>query len=286
LVNRNDQNKRPSTRSEEEHTFGYASAKGGPHPGLNNYYNQALTGMVRAVPILLGYLPIGLAFGVLASTAGLSIYSALAMSVFVFAGSAQLIAVGLIDSGAGLAVITTTVFLVNLRHMLMSASLAPHLRYLRPLEQAFFSYEITDESFALHSVHFRRKGMPPKAELFALNHSAHLAWIAGTLLGAWVGVSLTFDTKMYGIDYALPAMFIALLVMQIENRRHVVIAIIAAALGLIFYLSGLDKLYIILATVIAATIGAFWKQKPGTTGRLPEDSSNPVNLKEGENCND
>jgi len=229
---------------------------------------QALAGAARAVPIILGYMPIGIAFGVLASTAGLSIYSAVAMSIFVFAGSAQLISVGLIDAGAGIAAITMTVFLVNLRHLLMSACLAPHLRYLKPWQQALFSYEITDESFAVHSAYFRQKGRPPKAELFALNHSAHLAWIAGTLLGAWVGVQLTFDTEVVGVDYALPAMFIALLVMQIENYRHVAIAVIAAALGLIFYLSGMNQLYIILATVIAATIGAFWKQskKPGEPG--------------------
>ncbi len=226
-----------------------------------NLFNQALAGMVRAVPIILGYLPIGLAFGVLASTAGLSIYSAVAMSVFVFAGSAQLIAVGLIDTGATIATITMTVFLVNLRHLLMSAYLAPHLCHLKPWQQALFSYEITDESFALHAASFRKNTRPATAELFALNHSAHLAWITGTLLGAWVGVSLTFDTAVFGIDYALPAMFIALLVMQIEHYRHVVIAIISAGLGLIFFLSGMNQLYIILATVIAATIGAIWKQK-------------------------
>ncbi len=247
----------------------------------NNIIKQALAGMVRAVPIILGYLPIGIAFGVLASTAGLTLYSALAMSVFVFAGSSQLIAVGLIDTGAGIAAITVTVFLVNLRHMLMSAYLAPHLRYLKTWQQAIFSYEITDESFALHSAHFRKQGAPPKAEIFALNHSAHLAWITGTLLGAWVGVRLTFDLKMFGIDYALPAMFIALLIMQIENYRHTVIAIIAAALGLIFYLAGMSQLYIILAAVIAATIGTLWKEETKSTDRL-----GPQGRKEKETSNE
>jgi len=241
----------------------------------NIFINQALAGMARAVPIILGYLPIGVAFGVLASTAGLSIYSALAMSVFVFAGSSQLIAVGLIDTGAGIAAITVTVFLVNLRHMLMSAALAPNLRYLKTWQQAIFSYEITDESFALHSAHFRKKEAPPKAEIFALNHSAHLAWVAGTLLGAWVGVSLAFDTRVYGLDYALPAMFIALLIMQIEKMRHAVIAIIAAAFGLIFYLAGMNQLYIILAAVLAATIGAFWKEETKPGGPGPGGDENP-----------
>ena len=224
--------------------------------------DQALIGMVRAVPIILGYLPIGLAFGVLATTAGLSAYSALAMSVFVFAGSSQLIAVGLISAGAEIMAITLTVFLVNLRHMLMSAYLAPYLGRLTCLQQALFSYELTDESFAIHSAFFRKQGLPPKIELFSLNLSAHLAWIGGTIIGSWVGASLSFDITTYGIDYALPAMFIALLVMQIDNKRRASIAILAAILGLIFYLVGMNQLYIILATVIAATVGATLKQKP------------------------
>ncbi len=251
--------------------FFFKPAKNEP-PG-SNYAHQALAGMVRAIPIILGYLPIGLAFGILASTAGLSIYSAIAMSVFVFAGSAQLVAIGLIDTGAALATITMTVFLINLRHLLMSAYLAPHLRYLQTWQQALFSYEITDETFAVHSSYFRRKGSPPKAELFALNHSAHLAWVVGTLLGALLGASLTFDIEVYGIDYALPAMFIALLVMQVEHYRHVVIAVLSAGLGLIFYLNGMNQLYIILSTTIAATVGALWKDhnRPGESSEVKEN---------------
>jgi len=231
--------------------------------GLKDYekLDQALIGMVRAVPIILGYLPIGLAFGVLATTAGLSTSSAVAMSVFVYAGSSQLIAVGMIGAGAEAVAITMTVFLVNLRHMLMSAYLAPFLGRLSRLQQALFSYELTDESFAIHSAFFRRQGVPPKAELFALNLAAHLAWISGTLLGAWIGSRLTFDITTYGIDYALPAMFIALLVMQIDSSRRAAIALLAAAISLFLYLAGMSQLYVILATVIAATVGAFLKQK-------------------------
>lgn len=222
--------------------------------------NGALAGAVRAAPIILGYLPIGFAFGVLASTAGLSVYGAMAMSVFLYAGSAQLISVGMIDAGASVVAITMTVFLVNLRHMLMSAYLAPYLGKLKTWQQVIFSYEITDESFALHSAYFRKVGVPPVNQLFALNHSAHLAWITGTVLGALLGNMFSFDTAAYGIDYALPAMFIALLVMQMENNKHLAVAILAAALGLIFYLLGMSQLYIILATVIAAAFGALLQQ--------------------------
>jgi 4-azaleucine resistance transporter AzlC len=237
-----------------------SQAKDAPEGGSaalkNSDSKQALVGVIRAVPIMLGYLPIGMAFGVLASTAGLSIYSAAAMSIFVYAGSAQLISVGLIGSGATVAAVTMTVFLVNLRHLLMSASLAPYLKKFKTWQQVLFSYELTDESFAVHSTYFRTRDIPPISELFSLNVSAQLAWVTGSVIGAWFGGRLTFNIETYGIDFALPAMFIALLIMQIENRRHLGIAVLAAALGLFFYLLGLSQLYIILATVIAAACGA------------------------------
>lgn len=217
---------------------------------------EALVGLIRAVPIILGYLPIGIAFGVLASTAGLSVYSATAMSIFVFAGSAQLISVGLIGAGASIFATTITVFLVNLRHLLMSASLAPYLKELKTWQQVLFSYQLTDESFAVHSVNFRQVGTPSFTQLFTLNLSAQFAWVSGTVIGAWVGGQLTFDTEAYGIDFALPAMFIALLVMQIEKKKHLNIALLAAALGLCFLLLGFSQLYIIMATIIAAICGA------------------------------
>ncbi len=218
--------------------------------------HRALTGMVRAVPIILGYLPIGLAFGVLARTNGLSSFGALGMSVFVFAGSAQLISVGMIGAGANLASITTTVFLVNLRHLLMSAYLAPYLKRLKIWQLALFSYELTDETFAVHSAFFRSSGVPPAGELFALNLSSHLAWVTGTLLGIWLGGRITLNIEDFGIDYALPAMFIALLVMQIDNSRRALIALLAAAIGLLLYMAGMSQLYIIVATVSAAAVGA------------------------------
>jgi len=216
----------------------------------------ALTGMVRAVPIILGYLPVGLAFGVLARTNGLSSFGALGMSVFVFAGSAQLISVGMIGAGANLAAITTTVFLVNLRHLLMSAYMAPYLKSLKIWQVALFSYELTDETFVVHSAFFRRSGVPPAGELFALHLSSHLAWIIGTLLGTWLGERVTLNIENLGIDYALPAMFIALLVMQIDSSRRALIALLAAAIGLLLYMSGMSQFYIIVATVTAAAVGA------------------------------
>lgn len=213
-------------------------------------------GLAAAAPIMMGYFPIGFAFGVLAATAGLNIGSAAAMSVFVYAGSAQLISVGLIEGGAGPLTLAMTVFLVNLRHLLMSAYLAPYLGKLKRWQQVLFTYELTDETFAVHSTYFRRHGTPPTAHLIALNLSSHLVWVGSTLTGAWICGRLPVDTRIFGLDYALPAMFIALLVLQLDNLNRVSIALLAAGLSVAFYLTGLGHWHIILATLIAATVGA------------------------------
>ncbi len=214
-------------------------------------------GIFSALPIIMGYLPIGFAFGVLAATAGLGVGGAVAMSVFVYAGSAQFIAIGLIEGGAGPLTLAATVFLVNLRHLLMSAYLAPYLGHLKRWQQAMFAYELTDESFGVHSANFQLQGRLPAAQILALNVSAQIAWIMSSLAGAWVGSNLAVDTEVFGLDYALPAMFIALLVLQIDSRRRAALAAAAAALSVTFYLAGAGHWSVILATLAVATARAF-----------------------------
>jgi 4-azaleucine resistance transporter AzlC len=217
-----------------------------------------VNGVVQALPIVLGYVPVGFAFGVLAQKAGLSLAMTLLMSVIVFAGSAQLIAVGLFSAGMDPLSIILTTFVVNLRHMLFSAALAPHLESWRKLELAGFAAELTDETFALHVTRMAEAD-PPKAETIAVNLTSQVSWILGTWLGI-VGGQLIADIEPYALDYALPAMFIALLVMQIKNRRQVFVAVLAGGLSVGFYLSGFDQWYVILATVIAATAGVVVEQ--------------------------
>ncbi len=212
-----------------------------------------LQGMIQALPIVLGYIPVGFAYGVLAQKAGLSVFNTLLMSVIVYAGSAQLIAVSLIASGiAPLSIILTT-FIVNLRHMLMSAALSPHLQLWRKPELAGFAYELTDESFALHTTRLADDSIP-KAETFAINVTAQLSWILGTGLGI-VGGKMIAEIEPLALDYALPAMFIALLVMQIRNNIQLGVAVLAGLASVGLYFLGLNQWYVILATIFGATMG-------------------------------
>ncbi|MDF1515227.1 MAG: AzlC family ABC transporter permease [Anaerolineae bacterium] len=212
-----------------------------------------LSGMVKALPIVFGYIPIGFAYGVLAEQAGLSLMNTLLMSVIVYAGSSQLIAVGLFAAAVpGLTIILTT-FIVNLRHMLFSAALSPYLKGWSIPELALFSYELTDESFALHSAVFL-DSVPPKPEIIAINMTAQASWVLGSVLGASAG-QLIGDVKPLALDYTLPAMFIALLVMQVKSKSEIIVALAAGLLAIILRLTGMDQWSVIAATVVGAFIG-------------------------------
>jgi 4-azaleucine resistance transporter AzlC len=219
----------------------------------NNYGAAILAGVKRALPIVLGYVPIGFAYGVLAGKQGLSDANAILMSLIVFAGSSQFIAIGLFAAGTGPAVVILTTFIVNLRHMLMAASLSPYLSGWKKSRLAFFSFELTDETFALHSASVDKLASC-QVEALSLNVTAQASWVVGTILGV-VASSLIGDIKPMGLDYALAAMFIALLVGQCESPARIVTAILAGITATLIYLAGMHQLHIIVATVVAATIG-------------------------------
>lgn len=211
------------------------------------------TGVRRATPIVLGYVPIGFAYGVLAGKSGLSDANTLLMSLIVFAGSSQFIAVGLFASGTGPAAVILTTFVVNLRHMLMAASLAPFLSGWKKRHLAWFAFELTDETFALHTAKANQLA-ECRLEALSLNMTAQASWVAGTILGI-VASGLIGDVKPLGLDYALAAMFIGLLVGQCENRVRVITAILSGVIATLLYMAGWHQFHIIVATVVGATLG-------------------------------
>jgi 4-azaleucine resistance transporter AzlC len=223
------------------------------------------SGVSQAIPIVMGYVPIGLAYGVLAQKAGLSPLNTVAMSIIVYAGSSQLIAVGLMGAGAPPLSIILTTFVVNLRHLLMSAAVSPHLKHWSKPKLAAFAYELTDETFAVHSVRFAAEG-PNFVEAIATNMTAQAAWVTGTSLGILLGKGIT-DVEPLGLDYALPAMFIALLILQIADRIQIAVAVLTGALAVGLLLAGLEQWSVIIATTIGAAIGVAletWTKPPSS----------------------
>jgi branched chain amino acid efflux pump len=209
-----------------------------------------LQGLSAAWPICLGYVPIGLAFGVLAQKAGFYPIEIMLMSILVYAGSSQFIAVSMLSAGAGPVSVILATFVVNLRHLLMSSSLALFLGDATRRKLTLFAYGITDESFAINYTRFSRKSWSLNRAL-VVNHTSNLAWIVSSIIGGYSGRFI--HQGAFGIDYALTAMFICLLIFQLKGRIYVLTAVIAGVVAVILSLIIPGSLYIVLASIIAAT---------------------------------
>lgn len=215
-----------------------------------------MPGLTASWPICLGYIPIGIAFGVLAGKAGLTPLEIGLMSLIVFAGSAQFIAVSMLASGSGAAAIIATTFIVNLRHLLMSSALAVFLKLETRRKLSLFAYGVTDESFAVNYSRFKQGGWTLNQAL-VLNHSANMVWFLSTVAGGFGGAWI--PDGAFGIDYALIAMFICLLVYQLKGRIYILTALTAGGLAVLFALILPGNLHVIIGSVLAATLCVFIK---------------------------
>lgn len=226
-----------------------------------HHFNKAnavlADGVSAAWPICLGYIPIGLAFGVLAQKAGLSPLQIGLMSLFVFAGSAQFIAVSMLAAGAAWSAIVVTTFTVNLRHLLMSSSLAVFLQKAPKGLLSCFAYGVTDESFAVNIVRFTAGAWDIRRAM-VVNQLSNAVWIASTVAGGYSGRFI--PAGAFGMDYALIAMFICLLVFQLRGRRYVWTAVISGGLATLLSLLIPGNSHVILASAAAASV-VVWLRK-------------------------
>ena len=170
-------------------------------------------GFRSGVPIIVGYVPIALAFGVLAKTGGIPLWGAALFSGVIFAGASQFMALALLGGGAGTGEIVLATFLVNFRHFLMSASLASRLPALKGYLRPLLAFGVTDEVFSLASL---REEPPSAAEVLGLEAAAYSSWVGGTLLGFLLGEFLG-ETLRASLGIAIYAMFVGLLVPAVRR---------------------------------------------------------------------
>src|SRR5690625_334878 len=168
-------------------------------------------GVRACVPTLLGYLSIGFAAGVVGKTAGLSMLEIALMSLLIYAGSAQFIATGMIAAAVSPITIIVTIFFVNLRHLLLSAALAPYFRHLSPLRNMFIGSLLTDETFGVAMNETVNKTSLGEKWMHGLNITAYLNWLFATLvvefLVQWFNIIINF-----GIYYVLSSISFGILV--------------------------------------------------------------------------
>ncbi|MEW6726442.1 MAG: AzlC family ABC transporter permease [Bacillota bacterium] len=215
-------------------------------------------GVGKAVPIMLGYVALAIAYGVLAREAGLTLWETMAMSTFVYAGASQFIATGMFAAAMDPWTIIATTFLVNLRHILMSASLVRYVRKLRFFDLALLGTGITDETFALNSTEYAQR-QRHHFFMYGTNLASYLAWNTGSLIGALSGTIVPGLDRL-PLDFALPAMFISLLVVQVKDRLLLGTALIAGALSITGAMLVEGNWNIILATILAASIATGWER--------------------------
>lgn len=218
---------------------------------------QIRQGLAAAWPICLGYFPIGLSLGVLAQKGGLAPWQMGVMSLLVFAGGSQFIAVAMLGAGASSLAIVSTVFMVNLRHLLMSSAMAVHFPGVSRRFLTLFAYGLTDESFAVNMTRFNQGGWDRYSAL-TLNHAANATWVVSSVVGVYLGQLLPPGAA--GVDYALTGMFICLLTFQLRGSIFTITALIAAVCSLLAYLWLPGNAYVIVASCLAATAGLIMKR--------------------------
>ncbi|NWG07670.1 MAG: AzlC family ABC transporter permease [Chloroflexi bacterium] len=206
-------------------------------------------------PLLVGVFPFGMIYGALALNAGLSKPAAQMMSSVVFAGSSQFIAAQLIHESAPGIVIVLTIAVVNLRHVLYSASLAPYLASLSTRWKTLLSYLLTDEAYAPTILKYEQEGIQPFSHWFLFGAGLALwsTWQVSTALGIFLGAAIP---ESWSLDFALPLTFIAMVVPILRNRSAVAAALAAGVMALLTY-SLPYKLGLILAALVGIIVGTF-----------------------------
>jgi 4-azaleucine resistance transporter AzlC len=212
-------------------------------------------GFRATVPVALSIMPFGIAYGAVASQS-MAPWRGVLMSVLVFAGTAQFVTASMLAQGSGCLPILITALLLNLRLILLSAAISPHIRHAPASLQPLFAHMLTDESFAVSMAEFECR---PASPWFFIGSGLTIFgfWQMATVTGLFLGSSLP---QGVGLEYALPATLVCLIFMLVRGRRGVVVAILAASLSLALLPVVSSTWSVMVATLVAATVGVLWNR--------------------------
>ncbi len=211
--------------------------------------------LMEALGIAVSAVGFGFVYGLSAREAGFSPIEAVAMSTIVFAGAAQFAAVGYVASGLAWPGVVLLTFLLNARHLLYSAALAPWLQGVPFWRRAVMAHLLTDEAFALSIGHFRRVGRTDERGYWiAAIASTFIPWNVATLAGVLLGAQIP-DPARFGIDIIFPAAMIGLAVGLVTGRRELVAAIVGAGVGVVVALLSSPSIGIVAGGVVGPAIG-------------------------------
>lgn len=204
----------------------------------------------RTLPVLAGYLVLGVAFGLLLNSIGLGVFWAAAMSILVYAGSAQFLAVSLIGATASLPQVALLTFLLNFRHFFYGLSMVSRYQGVGK-RKLYLAFALSDETYAILAGALPPAQVDPADYYFAVSLLDQCYWVAGSLIGATVGQLITFDTT--GVDFAMTALFVVLAVEQWKSARRHAPALFGVCCGVVCLLIFGPDLFLIpaLAAIVA-----------------------------------
>lgn len=207
------------------------------------------------IPVLMGYISVGMAFGLLAEQLGIPWYFSLLMSFIVYAGSGQFLAITLFSAKVGFFEIAIATFLLNLRHSFYGLSMIRAFKKMG-LIKAYLIFGLTDETFALlQTMPYLKKLRQRRYAYFFITFLNQIYWIIGTLLGALIGNSININYK--GIEFALTALFVVLAIQlykKYPNKKILLLSILVGFFG-IFFLPSSQMLVISLSCCIVLILG-------------------------------
>ena len=244
---------------------------------------EILSAAIRVtVPVLMGYLAIGMAFGLMMDSAGYNVFWALLMSLIIYAGAGQYMGVTLLAAGASPLQTALMTLLLNFRHMFYGLSMLEKFRGMG-LRKLYMIFSLTDETYALLASTKAPEGVREKDYYLAIALMDHSYWVLGTVLGSLLGSALSFDTT--GVDFAMTALFVVIAVDQWRSARKHFPALLGAggtlvcllwlgpdggrflipALGILvagLLLAGEDNMLILALVVIVAALLVFSPKMP------------------------
>ena len=218
-----------------------------------------LHGIKTSIPVMIGFIPVAIAFAIMATSSGLGGFESVAMSVMVYAGASQMMAVGMIAEGAGYLAIVIATFIMNFRHFIMSTCVFDRMKRNGKKTglamKLFCSFGVTDESFAIFTTSDTKRC--DKWYFTGVFLGPYLSWIAGTVIGVLLGAVLP-EIVSDSLGIALYAMFIALLVPNVKgNIRLLAVVFITALINFLLRFIIDANWALIASTLIGAAIGVF-----------------------------
>lgn len=221
---------------------------------MKKVFKQAF---LATIPVMTGYLVLGFGFGIILKSNGYGILLAFLMSLLIYAGSMQYVAIGLLSGGASLITTALTTLMVNARHLFYGVSMLDKFKGMGK-RKPYLIFALTDETYSLECAELSNIAEENRSDYyFLVSVLDHIYWVIGSVLGAFAGSVLNFNTE--GIDFALTALFITVFVEQwLTSKDHLPALVGVAASVLCLVIFGAES-FLIPAMLVIALILCLYK---------------------------